>query len=77
MSVVARPDVGPQAPWRLEPPRELVLDNGIRVLHHDMPGQYVVSVRLVVPLSLDMEVSQLIEALAVEELETDVVQEPA
>jgi predicted Zn-dependent peptidase len=29
-----------------------LLDNGIRVLHHDMPGQYVLSVRIVVPLRL-------------------------
>jgi predicted Zn-dependent peptidase len=48
----ARPDVGPTAPWSIEPPRELLLDNGIRVLHHNMPGQYVLSVRIVVPLRL-------------------------
>ncbi len=49
---IARPDVGPAAPWSLEPPRELLLGNGIRVLHHDMPGQYVISVRIAIPLRL-------------------------
>ncbi len=51
----ARPVVGPPHPWTFPPPTEHVLDNGIRVLLHDVPGQYVLSLRVVVPLSLAVE----------------------
>jgi zinc protease len=52
---VARPVVAPPRPWTFPPPTEHVLDNGIRVLLHDVPGQYVLSLRVVVPLSLAVE----------------------
>lgn len=48
----ARPVVAPPAPWAFPAPVEHVLDNGLRVLVHDLPGQYVLSLRLVVPASL-------------------------
>jgi predicted Zn-dependent peptidase len=54
-STVPRPDVAPPGPWAFPLPDESVTDNGIRVLSYAVPGQYVVSVRLVVPLSLSDE----------------------
>lgn len=50
-----RPAVAPPGPWAFPLPRESVTDNGIRVLSYAVPGQYVVSVRLVVPLSVTDE----------------------
>ncbi|KGN34942.1 protease [Knoellia sinensis KCTC 19936] len=49
---VARPEVQPPGPWAFPMPDESVTDNGIRVLSYAVPGQYVISLRLVVPLSL-------------------------
>ncbi len=54
MSTV-RPPVGPPRPWAFPAAAEHVLDNGVRVLLHDVPGQYVLSLRVVVPLSLAVE----------------------
>ncbi len=51
----ARPVVAPPRPWTFPPPTEHLLDNGIRVLLHDLPGQYVLSMRVVVPLALAAE----------------------
>ena len=51
----ARPAVAPPQPWTFPAPVEHVLDNGVRVLLHDVPGQYVVSLRVVVPVSLRTE----------------------
>jgi predicted Zn-dependent peptidase len=51
----ARPAVAPPEPWTFPAPVEHVLDNGVRVLLHDVPGQYVVSLRVVVPVSLRTE----------------------
>lgn len=50
-----RPDVAPPAPWTFPVPDELVLPNGVRVLLHHLPGQYVLSLRVVVPTSLAAE----------------------
>ena len=36
-------------------PTEHVLGNGVRVLAHDLPGQYVLSLRVVVPTALSAE----------------------
>ncbi|MGL5850154.1 MAG: M16 family metallopeptidase, partial [Phycicoccus sp.] len=52
---VARPLVSPPAPWAFPVPEEHALDNGIRVLLHQVPGQYVLSCRIVVPTSLSAE----------------------
>lgn len=57
MSTVAapRPEVAPPGPWAFPLPDETVTDNGIRVLSYAVPGQYVISLRLVVPLSVTDE----------------------
>ncbi|MEO7268474.1 MAG: pitrilysin family protein [Knoellia sp.] len=52
---VPRPDVAPPETWAFPLPDETVTDNGIRLLSYAVPGQYVISVRLVVPLSLSDE----------------------
>ncbi|NNM45811.1 M16 family metallopeptidase [Knoellia koreensis] len=52
---VPRPDVTPPGPWEFATPREHTLDNGLRLLTYDIPGQYVVSVRTVVPFPLSAE----------------------
>lgn len=41
------PDVAPPTPWRFPEPAQQVLDNGMRVLVHHLPGQQVVSALLV------------------------------
>ncbi len=55
----ARPDIAPAEPWAFPIPRETLLDNGIRLLTYDIPGQYVVSVRVAVPTPLTAEPRQL------------------
>ena len=50
-----RPDVTPPQPWTFPVPAEHVLGNGVRVLVHDLPGQYVLSLRVVVPAALSAE----------------------
>lgn len=53
---VPRPVVTPPGPWAFPAPTsDGVLDNGLRVLTYDIPGQYVVSASLVVPLPLGLE----------------------
>ncbi|MGL4743743.1 MAG: M16 family metallopeptidase [Dermatophilaceae bacterium] len=52
---VDRPAVIPPEPWAFPAPEEHTLDNGIRVLVHHVPGQYVLSLRIVVPVSLSAE----------------------
>lgn len=47
-----RPGVEAPEPWAFPTPEEWVTDNGIRVLSYAVPGQYVISLRLVVPLAL-------------------------
>ena len=51
----ARPQVSPPQPWAFPVPTEHVLGNGVRVLLHDLPGQYVLSLRVVVPLAVSAE----------------------
>lgn len=51
-----RPDVAEPGPWSFpEPTSDTRLDNGLRVLGYDVPGQYVVTASLVVPLPLHSE----------------------
>ena len=50
-----RPDVAPPRPWAFPVPDEHLLGNGVRVLVHDLPGQYVLSLRVVVPTALSAE----------------------
>lgn len=47
-----RPVVRPASPWRQPTPAETTLPNGIRLLTHDVPGQQVIAVRTVLPVSL-------------------------
>ena len=51
----SRPEVTPPQPWTFPVPVEHLLDNGVRVLAHDLPGQYVLSLRVVVPTALSDE----------------------
>lgn len=53
--VQPRPDVVPPGEWSFPQPRQLTLPNGIRALVHDVPGQYVISVRVTVPAALRHE----------------------
>lgn len=55
MSVIPRPEVAAPGEWTFPQPRELTLPNGIGALVHDVPGQYVISVRLTVPAALRFE----------------------
>lgn len=52
----ARPSVQPPTPWAFPAPSsDSLLDNGLRVLTYDVPGQYVISASLTVPLPLSTE----------------------
>jgi zinc protease len=57
--VSARPEVVPPQPWAFPEPERHTLDNGISLLTYDIPGQYVISVRTVLPLPLTVEPRQL------------------
>ena len=50
-----RPEVHAPGPWAFPEPSEHTVGDGIRLLVHDLPGQYVVAVRVVVPLTLAEE----------------------
>lgn len=54
-----RPAVRPPQPWTFPTPRVGALDNGLRTLVYDLPGQHVISVRLAVPLPLTCEPREL------------------
>ncbi len=58
-STIARPDVSPPLPWSFPEARRSGLDNGLGVVSYDIPGQYVISVRLAVPISLELEPREL------------------
>ncbi len=47
-----RPSVAPPEPWAFPLPAEHRTANGLRVLLYDVPGQYVLSVRVVIPVCL-------------------------
>lgn len=51
----ARPEVTPPGRWAFPLPETWQLDNGLTVHAYDIPGQYVISVRLVVPLTTRAE----------------------
>src|SRR5690606_18609639 len=52
----ARPSVQPPTPWAFPAPSsDSLLDNGLRVLTYDVPGQYVISASLTVPRPLSTE----------------------
>ncbi|MBK6886023.1 MAG: insulinase family protein [Tetrasphaera sp.] len=50
-----RPDVDPPGRWTFPEPTTARLDNGLTVHAYDIPGQYVLSIRVIVPLSTRAE----------------------
>ena len=54
-----RPDVLPPEPWSFPVPTRSTLANGLELVVYDIPGQYVVSVRTVVPFGLSVEPRQV------------------
>jgi predicted Zn-dependent peptidase len=50
-----RPEVHPPERWRFAAPQRHILANGIELLSYDIPGQYVISVRTVLPFALSVE----------------------
>lgn len=59
MSVLPRPDVAPPEPWRFPPAVTTALPGGLTLLTYDVPGQYVLSIRVGLPVSLAEEPRQL------------------
>jgi predicted Zn-dependent peptidase len=53
--VLERPEVGSPEPWSFPDAQRSVLANGLNVVSYDIPGQYVISVCLAVPMPLDRE----------------------
>jgi len=58
-SVLERPEVGPPEPWAFPEAQRSELANGLRVVSYDVPGQYVISVSLAVPMPLEREPREL------------------
>ena len=54
-SVLERPEVSPPKPWSFPDAQRSELANGLAVVSYDIPGQYVISVRLAVPMLLERE----------------------
>ena len=54
-SVLARPQVSPPEPWAFPEAQRSELANGLGVVSYDIPGQYVISVCLAVPMPLERE----------------------
>lgn len=54
-SVVERPKVSAPEPWLFPEALRTTLANGLSVVSYDIPGQYVISVRLAVPMPLERE----------------------
>ena len=54
-SVLERPEVSPPEPWSFPDAQRAELPNGLRVVSYDVPGQYVISVCLAVPMPLERE----------------------
>jgi zinc protease len=54
-SVLQRPEVSAPEPWSFPEAQRSELANGLGVVSYDIPGQYVISVRLAVPMPLDRE----------------------
>ena len=58
-AVTDRPEVSAPEPWSFPEARTATLANGLGVVTYDIPGQYVISVRLAVPLPLEREPREL------------------
>jgi len=54
-SVTERPAVGAPEPWSFPDSQRSTLANGLNVVSYDIPGQYVISVCLAVPMPLERE----------------------
>jgi zinc protease len=54
-SVLERPDVSAPEPWAFPDAQRAELANGLSVVSYDIPGQYVISVCLAVPMPLERE----------------------
>ena len=54
-SVLERPEVSAPEPWSFPQARRSELANGLSVVSYDIPGQYVISVCLAVPMTLERE----------------------
>ena len=54
-SVIERPSVSAPGPWSFPEAQHAELANGLGVVSYDIPGQYVISLRLAVPMPLDRE----------------------
>ena len=54
-AVTERPEVSAPEPWSFPEARTATLANGLGVVTYDIPGQYVISVRLAVPMPLERE----------------------
>lgn len=54
-SMIERPDVIAPEPWSFPEAQRSELSNGLGVVTYDIPGQYVISVRLAVPMPLERE----------------------
>jgi zinc protease len=57
--VLERPEVSPPEPWSFPDSQRSVLANGLGVVSYDIPGQYVISVCLAVPMPLEREPREL------------------
>jgi predicted Zn-dependent peptidase len=53
--VLERPEVSPPEPWSFPDARRSQLANGLGVVGYDIPGQYVISACLAVPMPLERE----------------------
>ena len=54
-SVNQRPEVSAPEPWSFPEAHTALLANGLGVVTYDIPGQYVISVRLAVPMPIEGE----------------------
>jgi predicted Zn-dependent peptidase len=54
-TLAQRPEVSPPEPWTFPGAQTDRLTNGLGVVSYDMPGQYVISIRLAVPMPLEDE----------------------
>ncbi|MGB2701894.1 MAG: hypothetical protein WBC31_16155, partial [Candidatus Phosphoribacter baldrii] len=52
---LARPNVVAPQPYSLPTPTRFRLSNGAKGLAYDLPGQYVLSVRMAIPMPLRVE----------------------
>ena len=59
VTMPTRPTTTPPGPWSFPSSQRFTLDNGLRVIVHDLPGQYVVSAGLMLDVPLTSEPEDL------------------